>query len=152
MQDLSFLLNAHPSYVDQLYKDFMQDPTSVEAEWGNFFTGYDFAFNSGKVSSEADPNTLSFNVKEFKVVKLIYAYRNKGHLVSDTNPIRPRKDRHADLDLHFYNLGEEDMETSFYAGHELGLGIATLKDILEFLRKVYCRTIGWEYNYIDTRE
>lgn len=152
MQDLSFLLNAHPSYVDQLYKNFMQDPNSVEAEWRNFFTGYDFAFNTSKVGVENNSTHLSINIKEFKVVKLIYAYRNKGHLVSDTNPIRPRKDRHADLDLHFYNLGEEDMETEFYAGHELGLGAAKLKDILAFLKRVYCRTIGWEYNYIDTRE
>lgn len=152
MQDLSFLLNAHPSYVDQLYKDFMQDPISVEAEWRNFFTGYDFAINSGKTGEESTTGNVSINVKEFKVVKLIYAYRNKGHLVSDTNPIRPRKDRHADLELHFYDLGEDDMETEFYGGHELGLGTAKLKDILEHLRKVYCRTIGWDYNYIDTRE
>jgi 2-oxoglutarate dehydrogenase E1 component len=91
MQDLSFLLNAHPSYVDQLYKNFMQDPNSVEAEWRNFFTGYDFAFNTSKVGVENNSTHLSINIKEFKVVKLIYAYRNKGHLVSDTNPIRPRK-------------------------------------------------------------
>ncbi|HUH74351.1 MAG TPA: 2-oxoglutarate dehydrogenase E1 component [Chitinophagales bacterium] len=152
MQDLSFLLNAHPSYVDQLYKDYMVDPTSVEAEWRNFFTGYDFAINSEKTGNNTDSRSRSINTKEFKVVKLIYAYRNKGHLISDTNPIRPRKDRHADLDLHFYDLGEDDMETKFYGGNELGLGTVTLREILAHLKEVYCRTIGWEYNYIDTRE
>ena len=83
MQDLSFLLNAHPSYVDQLYKDYMVDPTSVEAEWRNFFTGYDFAINSEKTGNNTDSRSRSINTKEFKVVKLIYAYRNKGHLISD---------------------------------------------------------------------
>lgn len=151
MQDLSFLLNAHPSYVDQLYKDYLNNPESVDKEWRKFFAGFDFALQSEGQHTEGSATSV-LNPKEFKVVKLIYAYRNKGHLVSDTNPIRPRKDRHADLDLHFYDLGEEDMETEFYAGQELGLGKAKLKDILAQLKKIYCRTIGWEYNYIDNRE
>ena len=148
MQDLSFLMNAHPSYIDKLYKDYLSDPDSVDQEWKRFFDGFDLGIKSSgstAIGEILDP-------REFQVMKLIYAYRNKGHLVSNTNPIRPRKDRHADLDLSLHNLGEEDMDTEFYAGRELGLGKAKLKDILERLQKVYTRTIGWEYNYIDNFE
>ncbi|MCO5231249.1 MAG: 2-oxoglutarate dehydrogenase E1 component [Chitinophagales bacterium] len=150
MMDLSFLLNAHPSYVDQLYRDFLKNPDAVEREWRIFFEGYDFSSKSSNTT--IGEQSLILDPKEFKVVKLIYAYRNKGHLVSDTNPIRPRKDRHADLDLKYYDLGDDDMDTEFYGGHELGLGRATLRDILNRLKTIYCRTIGWEYNYIDNRE
>lgn len=152
MQDLSFLLNAHPSYVDQLYKDYLENQESVDGEWRKFFAGFDLGVKSESgLNGDAASGSI-LNTKEFKVVKLIYAYRNKGHLVSDTNPIRPRKDRHAELDLHFYDLGEADMDTEFYAGNELGLGRAKLRDILDRLKKIYCRTIGWEYNYIDSRD
>ncbi len=159
MQDLSFLSNAHPSYVDQLYKDYLNDPHSVDEEWGRFFTGFDFALKSGlsretaeQIGTESIEGKVLVNPKEYKVVKLIYAYRNKAHLVANTNPIRERKDRHAHLELDVYDLGEEDMESEFYAGYELGLGKAKLKDILSRLKQVYTRTIGWEYNYIDNKD
>ena len=150
MQDLSFLSNAHPSYIDQLYKDYLNNPDTVDPEWKRFFAGFDLGVKS---ESAVDIGDLEpHNPKEYKVVKLIYAYRNKGHLIADTNPIRKRKDRHANLELSEYDLGEEDMETEFYAGYELGMGKAKLKDILAKLKKLYTRTIGWEYNYIDNRQ
>lgn len=156
MQDLSFLSNAHPSYIDQLYKDYIQDPNSVDEEWKRFFTGFDFALKSELRTTDGEATDASgrvlVNPKEYKVVKLIYAYRNKAHLVANTNPIRKRKDRLAHLDLSVYDLGEEDMDSEFYAGYELGLGKATLRDILTRLQQVYTRTVGWEYNYIDNKD
>lgn len=157
MQDLSFLSNAHPSYIDELYKDYLKDPDSIDEEWKRFFAGFDFALRSnlnGEVGATVGDsvNKVLVNPKEHMVVKLIYAYRNKAHLVADTNPIRKRKDRNARLDLSVYGLGEEDMESEFYAGYELGLGKATLREIVARLKQVYTRAIGWEYNYIDNVE
>ena len=51
--------------------------------------------------------------KEFSVLKLIQAYRAKGHLISDTNPIKKRKDRKANVELHYFGLDESDLETDF---------------------------------------
>jgi 2-oxoglutarate dehydrogenase E1 component len=155
MQDLSFLANAHPSYIDQLYKDYLQNPDSVDPEWKKFFAGFDFATRyeyGGGAEDDADIAVVGVSPKEFRVLKLIEAYRNKGHLVSDTNPIKKRKDRKADLDLYFFGLEESDLETEFFAGHELGIGKATLSEIIARLKKVYTRTIGWEYSYINNRE
>ncbi|HQD12669.1 MAG TPA: 2-oxoglutarate dehydrogenase E1 component, partial [Chitinophagales bacterium] len=156
MEDLSILSNAHPSYIDAMYKDYLKDANSVDAEWKKFFAGFDLAYKYGKNGS-GDAATAAtggdvVSPKEFKVLKLISGYRNKGHLVADTNPLRPRKDRHADLDLHFFNLSEEDLETEFHAGTEIGIGKAKLKDIIARLKQIYCRTIGWEYNYVLDRD
>lgn len=147
-QDFSFIANAHPSYIEALYKEFKSNPESVDAEWRKFFIGFDYAI----INNEQLSTNASFNPKEFAVLKLIHGYRNKGHLISNTNPLRPRKDRHADLELHYFGLGEEDLDTAFISGNEIGIGTATLRTILERLKKIYARTIGWEYNYVLDRE
>ncbi|HQV78000.1 MAG TPA: 2-oxoglutarate dehydrogenase E1 component [Chitinophagales bacterium] len=162
MEDLSILSNAHPSYIDALYQDYLKDQNSVDLEWKKFFAGFDLAYKygengAGNIStseSTATPTATTGFVspKEFKVLKLISGYRNKGHLVAVTNPLRPRKDRHADLELHFFGLDESDLDIEFYAGKEIGIGKATLRTIIERLKKIYCRTIGWEYNYILDRD
>jgi 2-oxoglutarate dehydrogenase E1 component len=166
MQDLSILSNAHPSYIDAQYQDYLKNPESVDPEWRKFFAGFDLAYKFGAngkaVSDDLSSNTASagsaissnevVSPKEFKVLKLISGYRNKGHLVATTNPLRPRKDRHADLDLHYFNLTEADLDTEFHAGKEIGIGKAKLSTIIERLKQIYCRTIGWEYNYILDRD
>lgn len=155
MDDFSIISNAHPDYIDNLYKDYLKDPNSVEKEWSIFFKGYDLAnkySDSNPNHSNESTNSDFVSPKEFKVLKLISGYRNKGHLVANTNPLRTRKDRHADLDLSYFGLDESDLEIEFYAGKEMGMGRAKLKDIIARLKQIYCRTIGWEYNYVLDRE
>jgi 2-oxoglutarate dehydrogenase E1 component len=157
MEDLSILSNAHPSYIDALYQDYLKDQNSVDPEWKKFFAGFDLAYKYGENGAQLNGASASGNIevvspKEFKVLKLISGYRNKGHLLANTNPLRPRRDRHADLELHYFNLTEEDLETEFHAGKEIGIGKAKLKDIISRLKQIYCRTIGWEYNYVLDRD
>jgi 2-oxoglutarate dehydrogenase E1 component len=143
-QDLSFIANAHPNYIEQLYEQYSKDPSSVEEEWRTFFAGFEFASGESRNGAE----TLVLSHKEFSVLQLIQAYRAKGHLVSDTNPIKQRKDRKANLELHHFGLSEEDLETEFHAGNEVGLGKAKLADIVLLLKRAYARTIGFEYDYL----
>jgi 2-oxoglutarate dehydrogenase E1 component len=165
MEDFSILSNAHPSYIDSLYKDYLKDANSVDVEWRKFFAGFDLAYKFGEhngdlnghngdhKNGEATAVPQDFvSPKEFRVLKLISGYRNKGHLMAVTNPIRPRRDRHADLDLQWFGLDESDLDVEFHAGNEIGIGKATLRTIVQRLKQVYCRTIGWEYNYILDRE
>lgn len=148
--DLSVISNAHPNFIDAQYKSYLQDKNSVEKEWQTFFAGFDLAYKYGKSegTTEAVNTDTITSPKEFKVLKLIAGYRNKGHLLAHTNPLKPRKDRHAELNLDFFGLDESDLDLEFYAGNEIGIGKASLRTILERLKKVYCRTIGWEYNYM----
>lgn len=90
--------------------------------------------------------------KEIQVYRLILGYRNKGHLIANTNPIRERKNRNAQLDLKFFNLKEQDLSERFLVGNVIGLNYATLQEIIDFLKKSYTQHIGIEYKYIANQE
>ena len=147
-QDLSFIANANPNYIESLYEKYTKDPSNVDEEWRTFFAGFEFAAGEGT----AERTSMVLSPKEFSVLQLIHAFRAKGHLISNTNPLKKRKDRHANLELENFNLGEEDMDTEFFSGHELGLGKAKLSDIMDLLKRAYARTIGFEYDYIIEQE
>src|SRR3984957_16023783 len=90
--------------------------------------------------------------KELGAYRLILGYRNKGHLLAKTNPIRPRKGRGANLDLAFYGFTEEDLDKNFFAGNLIGLGTTTLRKILEHLQKCYANHVGIEFKYISDQK
>jgi len=155
MKDFSYITQSHPSYIEGLYNDFVQNPESVDPDYRRFFEGFDFAVSSGinghgpeNGTGKAEPVDAQQLTKEFAVYNLILAYRNKGHLVAKTNPIRERKDRGANLDLKFFNLSDTDLSANFYSGSFIGLQNASLQQIVDRLKKVYCGHVGVEYQYI----
>jgi 2-oxoglutarate dehydrogenase E1 component len=166
MDNYSYIANAHAAYIDELYKSYQQDPESVDFGWRKFFEGYDFSIKyagsngngangHGTVAEPqkaAAPVAIAESDKEVQVRNLIYAYRSRGHLRSKTNPVRPRKDRKARLDLPDFNLTEADLDTVFKTGEVIGIGPATLRDIIAALKKIYEGTIGFEYMYIRDPE
>ena len=151
MSDFSFIANAHPSYIESMYEKYQLSPEAVDSSWRAFFKGFDFALSSNGHSSPTEAVTSAAIVKEFQVLSLIKAFRNRGHLLSDTNPIRQRRDRRPNLNIEDFDLGESDMETIFAAGRECGLENATLREIIAHLKRIYCGHIGFEYHHIRDR-
>lgn len=153
MKDFSFITNSHPSYIERLYKDYTHDPESIDPDLKKFFEGFDYAIGS---FSDNGTDTGNINadqlLKELSVFNLIWGYRKKAHLVSNTNPIRPRKNRHANLDLKYYGLSEEDYNTHFAAGNLIGLPNATLKEIEDKLKAVYTSSVGAEFHSLYNEE
>lgn len=152
MKDYSYVFNAHPSYIESLYRSYRQDPESVEEGWRLFFEGFDFGSNGHAVSDEtvqADSQTIT---KEFGVLSIIHGFRSRGHLLATTNPIKQRKDRKPHLDLADYGLEESDLNRVFKAGEEIGMQNATLAQILERLRVIYCGNMGVEFAHIENKE
>ncbi len=147
MDSYSFLSNATPEYIENLYRDFKTNPTVIDPEFRKFFEGFDFA----SISYNGNGKATGINADEFKVFELINAYRNKGHLIANTNPLKPRKDRKADLDLASFGLSEKDLDRKFVIGSEIGLPNATLRDILAKLHNIYVHTIGFEYGYVRNK-
>ena len=146
MDKYSYLSNATPEFIENLYRDFKSNPESVDPDYRKFFEGFDLAGRdySGKSSG--------ISADELKVYRLIDAYRRKGHLIANTNPLKARKDRKAQLELSFFGLTDKDLDKSFACGSEIGLPGASLKAIIEKLRKIYCNTIGYEFGYIRLEE
>jgi 2-oxoglutarate dehydrogenase E1 component len=180
MKDFSFITNSHPSYIEGLYQDFVKNPDAVDPEFRKFFEGFDFAVTQGRsgplnatngtaaTTSSNGTATASANgtyapakmtttdgvdwKKELGAYRLILGYRNKGHLLAKTNPIRPRKDRGANLDLAFYGFTEEDLDKNFFAGNLIGLGTTTLRAILTHLQDCYANHVGIEFKYISDQK
>lgn len=152
MDSFSFLANADVAAISDLYESYQSDPNTVDESWQKFFKGFDFSLTWGAdkaISNGTISSTDAAQVqKEMAVISLIKAFRSRGHLLSNTNPVRERKDRRPRLDLKDYSLADSDLETEFEAGKFLGIGKAKLSHIISTLKKIYTGHIGFEYSYI----
>lgn len=162
MDRFSFLNAAHSQLIEDLYQQYKKYPDSLEPSWKAFFQGFEFAqedygdqdSSSASVVQYAaqteNSKEISENVKkEFKVLNLIDAYRSRGHMFTNTNPIRERRHYEPTLDIENFGLTKEDLNQTFNSATEIGIETAaTLKQIIARLEKVYCGSIGVEYMHI----
>ena len=140
MDKYSFLNAAHTAHFAELYDQYLINPDSVEPSWRAFFQGFDFGMEQqGEIEVPEDV------LKEFRVVKLIDAYRGSGHLFTKTNPVRERRKYRPTLAIENFGLSQDDLTTVFSAGDIIGIGAATLADIIIHLERIYCASIGIEY-------
>jgi 2-oxoglutarate dehydrogenase E1 component len=130
----------------------LTNPENVDPDLKKFFEGFDFALSNAGVNgkeikadktvSVQEKQTTSstpadFNLMaEINVYRMILGYRNKGHLLSKTNPIRERKDRGANIDLSFFGFSDTDLEKEFYAGQFVKLGKPALEIFFHILKNV----------------
>jgi 2-oxoglutarate dehydrogenase E1 component len=167
MKDFSYITNSSPAFIENLYHEFLNNPDSIDPELKKFFEGFDFAVSNamtdGKQTRDKAQGTTGDREQtmddrpsqsadwkgEINVYRLISGYRNKGHLIAKTNPIRERKDRGAHLDPAFFGFTDADMDKQFYAGNLIGIGTTSLRNILEHLEKCYAYHTGIEYTYIS---
>jgi len=144
MDDLSFLQSLDTEAIEELYQKYRKDPALVDPSWLYFFHGFDLA---RKDYSHPESESLTFD-EEFKVLNLINGYRKRGHLFTQTNPVRTRRKYFPTLDLENYGLSDENLDSAYYAGKEIGCGKAPLRDIVDYLKQTYCGHIGSEYMFI----
>jgi 2-oxoglutarate dehydrogenase E1 component len=161
MKDFSYITSAHPQFIEGLYQDYSKDPASVDPELKKFFEGFDFAIGNGKngtsngttgTATAVTPPSSTDWMYEIRAYRMILGYRNKGHLLAKTNPIRTRKDRGANIGLGFYGFTEADFDKVFYAGNLIGLGATTLRNIYNHLEKCYAGPVGIEFKYISDQK
>jgi len=156
MDKYSFLNAAHTAYFADLYDQYLKNPDSVEPSWRAFFQGYDFGSENygleGEIVEGVSTQIPEQLQKEFQVVRLIDAYRSRGHLFTKTNPVRARRKYTPTLEIYNFGLSNNDLSTVFSAGEIIGLGSATLQVIINHLERIYCDTIGVEYMYIRQPE
>lgn len=146
MNKLTYLNSTSTAYVESLYESYKQDPDSVDFGWQKFFEGFELG-RSGEASNVTLETPEHF-IKEIGVFNLINGYRSRGHLFTKTNPVRERRKYYPGKEISQWGLAEEDMETVFNAGVEVGLGPAKLKDIIQLLEDTYCQSIGMEFMFI----
>src|SRR5690554_6827639 len=162
MDKYSFLNALHPAQFDELYNKYLEFPDSIEPSLRAFFQGFDFGAeysDNGQNGAEAisledyDVGELCADViKEFRVLDLIAGYRSRGHLFTKTNPVRERRQHGPSLDLENFDLSQDDLKETFRAGEVLGIGNATLEEIIQHLEQIYCDSIGIEYTHMRNPE
>jgi len=92
-------------------------------------------------------------IKEARVMELINAYRVRGHLIADIDPLHAMPVLyHPELDIETYGLTIWDLDREFITGGIGGKESGTLREILEILQRVYCGKVGTEYRHIQSKE
>jgi len=175
----SFLTGANAGFIAELYARFRADPGSVDESWRGFFAelGEDEAvilaelrgpswspaaphiLGNGHAAPaagasqrpEADQDTLrQAAMDSIRALNLIRAYRVRGHLEADLDPLGlEQRRRHSELDFHNWGFAEADLDREIYI-NTLGRERARLRDIVAILRETYCGHIGVEYMHIQS--
>ena len=168
----SHLSGGNASYVEELYELYLHDPNSVADEWRSYFqklpqagsnSGSDVSHSTVRehfqllASGRRRPQTTAtgqvssaHEKKQVDVLRLIQAYRMRGHQAATLDPLGLwKRPEIVDLNLSDYGLTDADLDTRFRTG-ELFIGKeeATLAEILDALKSTYCSTYGAEYMHI----
>jgi 2-oxoglutarate dehydrogenase E1 component len=162
----SQLAGGNADYVEALYEAWLSDPGSVPAEWNSYFQTFN-GRASGDVSHTAAIARIEAAQKQRRtavatvddaharkqagVLRLLTAYRSRGHLGANLDPLGLAQKMEApDLGLAFHGLSEADLDTEFDCGTYAGGGHRMkLRDLWARLKKVYTGTIGAEFMYIS---
>ncbi len=173
LRQSSPLFGGNASFIEDLYESYLQDPESVSDNWRHYFRslqdgGSDtrdiahgpiresFAHLARQVpKAVVGGEILSPEAaeKQASVLRLINAYRTRGHQAANLDPLKLR-DRPPvhDLDPSFQNLTEADMDRAFNTGSLVAHSQLPLREILALVREVYVGTLGSEYMHIIKTE
>ncbi|MGB3829253.1 MAG: multifunctional oxoglutarate decarboxylase/oxoglutarate dehydrogenase thiamine pyrophosphate-binding subunit/dihydrolipoyllysine-residue succinyltransferase subunit, partial [Ornithinimicrobium sp.] len=117
--------------------------------YDDIFTSLRIPYHAIPWSSDVSASHEDDVSKASRVQELIHAYRVRGHLMADTDPLEYRQREHYDLDITNHGLTLWDLERDFATGGFGGKPRLTLRRILGILRDSYCRTVGIEYMHIQ---
>ncbi|MFO0797735.1 MAG: 2-oxoglutarate dehydrogenase E1 component [Gemmataceae bacterium] len=140
--------------LDAVYQQYRADPGSVDPTWRAFFAGMDFAgAGAAPTGYAAGPDAPDLRLQT-GVVRLVFWYRQAGHLQADIDPLRTEPPPpHPFLRLENFGLSDADLDRTVDASMHFGIGgPAKLRDLIAALEDTYCRTVGVEYMHIDSLE
>ena len=175
MWNSAHLSGGNAAYVEELYELYLHDPNAVPDEWRTYFqklpadgssvtdvshsTVRDHFVLLAKNQRRAQPVSAGsvsteHEKKQVEVLRLIQAYRMRGHQAAQLDPLGLwQRTSPADLSIDHYGLTAADLDTVFRTGElYIGKEEATLREIHDALRQTYCRTIGAEFTHIVDSE
>lgn len=125
-------------YIESLYSQYKKAPDSLQTEWKYFFDGLEFG----------QEGTLGLSEKEIDVYNLINAYRHYGHFEADLDPLSNTPAPSDQLRLAKFNLSEADLDKKFQVSGLVGKPDVTLKELISYLRSVYCGKLSVQCGYV----
>ena len=163
----SALNGANQTYVEEMFESYLEDPSSVTAEWQDYFADFkgeqDIAQGPIKRAfeemrrqhghSQGGSVDEAFLAKQVAVLNLIGEYRRRGHQVADLCPLNLREVPNVpELNPGFFGLTEMDMGTVFKTGGLAGKSEMTLREILDTVQNTYIGHVGVEIEHITIDE
>lgn len=157
---------SNMTYVEALYLDYLNDPSSVSPDWQNYFkhivdsqtrTGgelYDPSlFRSPSIGDGVvSPSQLDSAILQERVEEMIRNYRIIGHYAADIDPLGVPRPKVDGLDPASCGLTEADMNRQVSTLTAAGQNVRTVGEINEWMRNTYCRSIGVQFMHIDNPE
>ena len=175
-KNTSFLTKSNSAFIENMYIRYIEKDPNLPVSWIDYFDTLNEDINSvvkelegptwqpqkKKINLNKEKNqSQNINienielskVESIKAIALIRAYRIRGHLIANLDPLK-MMDRKYLHELHPEDHGfkKEDYDKKIYLGSYLDTGYASINEILNKLRKVYCSTIGAEYMHISDPE
>jgi 2-oxoglutarate dehydrogenase E1 component len=162
-------LGANADYIEGLYEQYLVSPDSVGPKWKAYFDGFrgreagdvphsavihEIALAARRAANGAAmPATGSGDDRDRAVGKLVTAYRSRGHLGADLDPLgMAAKPDAPDLTLAFHRLSDGDLGGEFFTGGVAGRERMKLADLVALLKATYTGSIGAEFMHIADAE
>jgi len=160
------------AFVEAMYADFLEDPTSVADDWRQWFSQLDsggvrptelrapqfparsiFAGSAPAAPSNgSNGHALEVAARQDRLDQLVRAFRVRGHMVADLDPLGPRASN-PELDFRSYDFTEADLDRRFSARTlSAPEEVLTLREIIDRMRLTYCAQIGVQFMHIDDLE
>ncbi|HEX6141460.1 MAG TPA: 2-oxoglutarate dehydrogenase E1 component [Geminicoccaceae bacterium] len=179
LEQTAFLYGGNSAFIEDLYARYLDDPAAVDPSWRAYFDDLgpeteglfrqsrealaprrpaaaaegpapSPGARGGDVIDLGSERTRRMVVDHLRVVMLIRAYRVRGHLLADLDPLRIAGDQHhPELDPGAYGFDESDLDREFFLDNMLGLEKASLREIVHILRQTYADKIGVEFMHIQ---
>jgi 2-oxoglutarate dehydrogenase E1 component len=172
LDSATFLTGANAGFIAELYTRFLEHPDTVDESWRRFFSEMgddlsavlterrgpawskptfpivaDGAAPAAEVGAEALRQAAMDSIC---ALNLIRAYRVRGHLEADLDPLGlEKRGPYPELDYHSYGFTEADLDREIFINNLFGRERATLREIVALLRATYCGRIGVEYMHIQ---
>lgn len=135
-------VTLHPSWTDSITKVIGAVSEEEQTEKAKATKG-----KGSAISAEALEKAAQESVR---ISMMIRAYRVRGHLLANLDPLGLEDNgTHSELDPKTYGFTDEDMDHEIYVGGSLGVKSATVREVVNILRKTYCQNIGWEFMHIQ---
>ncbi len=197
-QNSSFLQGQNAEYIEALHARYAENPTSVDADWQEFFRSLGDSSNDAarqakgaswaradwpptpndeltsaldgqwgpdpartvgdKLKAKAVEKGVSLSegqaqqavLDSLRALMIIRAYRFRGHLIADLDPLRLTEPvPHGELKPESYGFGPADMDRPIFLDNVLGLQMASMRQIIEILKRTYCGTFALQYMHIS---
>ncbi len=168
-RDTSQLSGGNAAFIEELYESWLRDANTVSPEWQRYFDGFkgrddkshsdaiariSAAQKLGGRGAAAPVATAAVDdaqaQKQAAVLKLVTAYRSRGHLAATLDPLGLTEKLPApDLELGFHGLDSGDLDTEFNTGSLAGPSRLKLKDLVSLLKATYASSIGAEFMHIS---